>query len=248
MNPWFKLLLDLLFSAALPIWVLNNLTNTLGTVPTYVLAGFIPAGWIVLDLLVISRRFNVIASYAALVGVGNAMLTLWFVDGWVYAVRDSAAMWVNALFFGGSALWGKPVTAYFLAQIFNPDTPARRAAFDDFLRQPALWRTLKRTALGVGLATLALGLVNTGLNLWIVTAAFGTPDFNAQVAQVNAITRIALTVPMMLAVGFAVYQAQHQVYAHLPAEPGKPQYESDFWRLMELRAASAPSQPPATTA
>ncbi len=248
MNPWFKLALDLAFSAALPIWILNTQTETLGTVPAYVLAGFIPAAWIVLDLLVITRRFNVIAAYAASVGVGNAMLTLWFVDGLLYALRDSAAMWVNTLFFGGSALGGTPVTAFFLAQIFNPDTPARRAAFDEFLRQPALWHTLKRTALGVGAATLGLGLVNTGLNWWLVTAAFGTPEFNAQVAQVNTITRIALTVPMMLAVGFAVYQAQQQVYAHLPTEPGKPQHESDFWRLMELRTAPASQTPPQPTA
>ncbi len=242
MNPFLKLLLDLFFSAGLPIWILNTQTSTLGTVPAYLLAGFLPAAWIVLDLLVITRRFNVIAAYAASVGVGNAMLTLWFVDGLLYALRDSAAMWVNTLFFSGSALWGKPVTAYFLAQIFNPDTPARRTAFDQLLREPAIWNGLRRTALVVGGATLVLGVVNTGLNLWLVTAAFGTPEFNAQVAQVNAITRIALTVPMLLAVGWAVYQAQQQVYAHLPTEPGKPQHESDFWRLMDLRAANSPEK------
>jgi hypothetical protein len=55
------------------------------------------------------------------------------------------------------------------------------------------------------------------------------------VAQVNAITRIALTIPDLLAFGVAFWLIYRALFRHLPQEEGKAQIESDFWDLVRLR-------------
>jgi len=87
----------------------------------------------------------------------------------------------------------------------------------------------------LALLNAATSFANFLLNLWIVTAPFGTGEFNSQVAQVNAITRLALGIPEFLAVGFAIwwiiYSLHSRLYSQLPAGTGK----SEFWELVEMR-------------
>jgi hypothetical protein len=77
------------------------------------------------------------------------------------------------------------------------------------------------------------GVANFVLNVWIVTAPFGTDLFNAQVARVNAITRVALTIPELAGWGAAMWMVFSALYAPLPEMPGK----KDFWELVEEREA-----------
>ena len=55
----------------------------------------------------------------------------------------------------------------------------------------------------IGVTNLAAGAVNFVINYRIVLAPFNTPAFNDQVANVNAITRLVLVLPDMLALFFA---------------------------------------------
>ena len=71
------------------------------------------------------------------------------------------------------------------------------------------------------------------LNLSVVTAPFGTAEFNGQVARVNAITRLAIGIPEFLVMGFAISLVYWTLYSRLPDATG----ESNFWELVELRGA-----------
>ncbi|MEM9818236.1 MAG: hypothetical protein AAF827_17750 [Cyanobacteria bacterium P01_D01_bin.6] len=85
------------------------------------------------------------------------------------------------------------------------------------------------------MATLLTGVANFFLNLQIVVADFGTVAFNQQVAQVNAITRIALTIPEFISIGIAAASIRRAMLYYLPKENGKDQSESDFWDLLQQR-------------
>jgi hypothetical protein len=88
------------------------------------------------------------------------------------------------------------------------------------------------------------GALNFFLNLSIVVAPFGQEAFNQQVAQVNAITRIALLLPNFVAFGVAfwlVFRALYrELYRAIPSEQARPPGEADIWELIRLREAHAP--------
>jgi hypothetical protein len=71
------------------------------------------------------------------------------------------------------------------------------------------------------------------LNLWIVTAEFGTETFNIQVAEANAIARFAIAIPEALALMVVVGLSLKVIYARLPGDPN----DEDFWEQLESRQA-----------
>jgi hypothetical protein len=89
----------------------------------------------------------------------------------------------------------------------------------------------------------ATAAINFALNLWIVTAPFGTAEFNSQVARVNAVTRLTLGVPEFLVMGLAIwwviYSLHSQLYSQLPDTVGR----RDFWELIEAQGKGTPARP-----
>ena len=61
-----KLTLDILIGAVAPVVILKYGTAPLGTLPAYLLAALVPVAYVLLDLLLITRRFNFITSYGGL--------------------------------------------------------------------------------------------------------------------------------------------------------------------------------------
>jgi hypothetical protein len=242
MKPSIKLPLDILMGAVIPILVLNNLTRPLGAPVAYVLAALVPVAWVAVDLLFITRRFNYITSYIGLSAIINGLLAFWFVDGLLFALKDSVGLLVSALAFGGSLLVGKPLLAAFFGQGLNADTPDRLAALADLLAERGVRRGVAVGTAIVVLTNLLLAAINFWLNLTIVVAPFGVEAFNSQVAQVNAITRVAFPIPSILSIGLAIFLVYRVVYRSLPSEGEKPQLESDFWTLMALREARSPAR------
>lgn len=231
MNRSLKLALDVLMGAVVPILVLSYLTDPLGAVPAYVVSALIPVGWVLIDLLFISRRFNVITGFLGLSAVVRGVLAFWFVSGALFALKDSAGILATAVVFAGSVLVGRPVMRAFAVQSLDPRTPAQEAAlgalFADRRVARAAWWSTAALAATYAVSTVA----NFWLNLAIVTAPFGTGAFNGQVARVNAITRIALGIPEFVAMGISLWVLFSAVYAQLPEPPG----ERGFWELVQLR-------------
>jgi len=226
-----KLTLDIVLGAVVPILVLTHLTDPLGTVPAYLLAALIPVGWVFVDLFFISRRFNFITGFLGLNAVVRGVLAFWFVDGVLYALKDTAGTAVVVLVFGGSLLVGRPVVRAFLEQGLDPRTPEQESALDRLFGERPVRRALFWGTALLALVSAVVGVANFLLNLWIVTAPFGTEAFNAQVAQVNAITRVALTIPEVLGWGAAFLLVYRAFQAQLPDVPG----EGDLWQLIRLR-------------
>ena len=235
MSKTLKLALDILIGAAIPILVLKYGTEPLGALNAYLTAAMIPVVWVLLDLLLITRRFNFITSFVGLTSLMRGALAFWYVDGLLFALKDSVSYVVSFLVFGATALMGSPVTRAIALQGLSPDTPEREQQMDRLLDEPTVGRAMRNAGILIGVTNLAAGAVNFAINYRMVLAPFNTPAFNDQIANVNAITRVALVLPDMVAIFFAFSMMYKAMYALLPADAGTDPSDGDFWTLLARR-------------
>ena len=233
MNRRVKLVLDIAMGAVIPILILNNLSEQLGAITTYIVAAFVSVAWVLIDLFFITKRFNFITSYAGAFAIGRGLLAFWFVDGIQFAFKDSVGSIFTVVVFGGSIILCRPIMYYFLVQGLSPSSSRQEKLLNELLAESRVYRALVNGTILVLLITLFTGVVNFFLNLQIVVADFGTTAFNQQVAQVNAITRIALAIPEFIGIGIAAVLIRRAMFYYLPEEDDED--ESDFWDLLELR-------------
>ncbi len=226
-----KIFLDFLFGLIIPIVILSRFSDELGNVTAYVVSALVPVAWVIVDLLFITKRFNFITSFLGLNAVVRGILAFWFVDGAAYAFKDSAPSLLWVAVFGASLAFGRPLIGAFLEQTFDPRTPEQERSLRDLFDEGPTRRALWFGTLAMVVLSTVTGAANFFLNLWIVTAQFGTQAFNAQVAESNAIARFAIAIPEALALMVVVGLALRTVYARLPGDPS----DKDFWELMELR-------------
>ena len=232
MKQAWKLPLDILVGAVIPILILNNLSDRLGPTLAYVVAALIPVLYILADTLFISRRFNVITTYAALGAIVRGALAFWFVDGTLFAIKDCASMLITAAAFLGSIAIGKPMMQFFMAQVFQADSPEKRTKVQALLAQSGVRRALVVGSAFVIVFSLLEAAVNFGVVSNIVLASFGSGDFNVQVAQAHAYTRVPFILGSLVAFGLGFWLAYRAIYKVLPRDEGRSQMESDIWDLM----------------
>lgn len=231
MSRSLKLGLDFLFGLIIPIIILSRFSDELGNITAYVVSALVPVTWVFVDLLFVTKRFNFITSFLGLNAVVRGILAFWFVDGVAYAFKDSVPSLLWVVVFGASLVFGRPLIGAFLEQSFDPRTREQERSLRDLFDEAPVRRALWMGTAAMVAISLVTGAANFFLNLWIVTAEFGTGTFNAQVAESNAIARFAIAIPEALALMVTVGLALRAVYARLPGEPG----EKDFWELMELK-------------
>ena len=230
----YKLVLDIVMGSVIPIIILNNLNEQLGTETTYVVAALVPVAWVLVDSLFITKRFNFITSYVGAFAMLRGLLAFWFVDGLQFALKDSVGFIFTAMVFGGSIVIRKPIIRYFLMQGLSPSLPEQEKSLKELLRESKVYRSLVKGTKAVLMINLMTGVANFFFNLQIVVAEFGTTMFNQQVAQVNAITRIVLTIPEFIGIGVAAMFIRRAMFYYLPKESDKEQSDSDFWDLLRL--------------
>ena len=228
-----KLFLDILMGSVIPILILNNLNERLGTEITYVVAALVPVAWVLIDSLFITKRFNFITSYVGAFAIMRGLLAFWFVDGIQFAFKDSVGTIVMSLVFGGSIIIRKPIMYYFLMQGMNPSSPKQEKSLKNLLKETRVYRALVNGTIIVLVVNLWTGIANFSLNLRIVVADFGTATFNQQVAQVNAINRTVLAIPEFIGIGIAAVLIRRAILYYLPEEDDTD--DSDFWDLLQLR-------------
>jgi hypothetical protein len=238
MSKPLKLILDILLGAVAPVVILKYGTAPLGTLPAYLTAAFVPVAWVLLDLFVITRHFNFISAYAGFGAIMRGALAFWYVSGALFAFKDSASYLLAVFVFGGSAFMARPVTRSIAMQGLLPETKDDERSLEHLLVEPTVVRALKQSALIIGATNLAAGLVNYAINYKIVVAQFGTPLFNDQVANVNAITRVVLVLPDMLALFWAFSLMYKAMYKLLPAEDPNNKDGENFWDLVKRREAA----------
>lgn len=235
MSKSFKLTLDILIGAALPIVILKYGTAPLGVLPAYLLAGLLPVGWVLLDLAFLTRQFNFISAYGGWSAIMRGALAFWFVDGALFAFKDSASYLFAVAVFGVPLLFGQPVTRSIARQGLAPDTEERRAWTERLLSTEGVRRALWRSSAIIAGTNLVAGLANFAINWWLVRAEFGTPLFNDQVANVNAITRLVLVLPDMVALFWSFRLMYRAIYAELPAAEQIDHRRGEFWELVKRR-------------
>ncbi|MFN4243345.1 MAG: VC0807 family protein [Tepidisphaerales bacterium] len=206
-----KLALDLTFGAVIPITILSFGTDYLGARPTFVLAGLIPAAYVFWDILFYSKRFNFITSVVAATAVAQGSAALLTVDGWKYALADTSGTIVTFLIFGVSLLLGRPIVNYFVVQVYQPETPEEEDLLWKMLRSKEVHRMMVLATLIILAENLLRGIGNYALNVWRVTAEFGTEEFNLQKRNVDSMTRFIMPVTAMGALFWAFYLVNARV-------------------------------------
>ena len=228
-----KLTLDVLLGAVVPILVLSYLSDPLGAVPAYLISALVPVGWVLADLIFITRRFNFITGVLGLNAIVRGLLAFWFVDGALYALKDTAGSILMVLVFGGSLVTGRPLLGVFVAQALDPRTPKQERSLERLFAERPVAKTLLISTAMLALLNAVTALINFLLNLWIVTASFGTGEFNSQVARVNAITRITLGIPEFLAMGFAIWWIIYSLHSRLYSRMPDVAEQRNFWQFVE---------------
>src|ERR671910_3895203 len=225
-----------------PSLLLSSFRAPMGAVPAYLLSALIPVGWVLADLFFISRRFNFITAFLGLNAIVRGLLAFWFVDGALYALKDTLGSILIVLVLGGSLLLGHPLLGAFVAQALDPRTPQQEASLERLFAERPVARTLLVSTAGLALLNALTAAINFLLNFRIVTAPFGTGEFNYQVARVNALTRLTLSVPeflvMGLAIGWVIYSLNSRRYSQLPDVDGR----RDFWELVEAQGKRGPAR------
>ena len=238
MPKYVKLALDIIIGAVAPVVILKYGTAPLGTLPAYLAAALIPVAWVLLDLFVITRRFNFITTYSGMGAILRGALAFWYVSGALFAFKDSASYLLAVIVFGGTLFIGRPVTRAIALQGLAPDTPQREASLERLLDEPTVFSKLRIATLAIALTNLGAGAFNYWINWYMVKAPFGTPLFNNQVANVNAITRVALVLPDMLCLFWAFSVMYKAIYVLLPPDQSDDPKGDEFWDLVARREAA----------
>ena len=226
-------MLDVVLGALVPILILSYGSEPLGNISAYLLAALIPVAWVFVDLFFITRRLNFITGFLGLNAVVRGILAFWFVDGVLYAVKDTIGALIAVAVFGGSLFIGRPVVRAFAEQSLDPRTPEQESALGRLFAERPVARSLFWSTGVLAFAFAATGLANFFLNIWIVTAPFGVDAFNDQVAKVNAITRVALIIPEFAAWGIAFALIYRAIHSRLPQSTE----DQSFWDLVAQREA-----------
>ncbi len=234
MKGFLKFILDIVMGAVIPILILSNLSRPLGAPTAYVIAALVPVSYVLVDTLLITRRFNFITSYTAATAILNGALAFWFVDGARFAIKDTIGPLFNLVLFGGSILVGRPILRYFLAQALSPDTKERRETVNIVLTEKTVFRGLIIGTIVITIDSVFICIVNFLLVINNVTAAFGTELFNQQIAQVSTFTRVAFPLASLLTYSIGVGIVLRAIYGVLPQKEGLSKVESPFMVLIDL--------------
>ncbi|MFQ3632585.1 VC0807 family protein [Roseiflexus sp.] len=227
-----KPVIDIVIGTVVPLVIFMRLTDTLGIPLAHVFAALAPVAYVLIDTLLISRCFNAITTYVALTSIMQGVLAFWFVDGWRYALKDTAGSIVAVLLVVVSLMVGRPVTRYFVTQVFQPDTPSKSAALEKIFRTPEVRSMFVVTTSVIGVLHLAFAIVNFMVNLNIVTAPFGAEDFNDQAVRMNVALGLAFAIVSLVVINQMLSWIYESVYSVVPLKQGKDPRAVDFWELM----------------
>ena len=218
-----KTVWDLIFTLVIPILILSP--NVLGegvgfasllgggrtgNVRAYLLAALIPVAYVLWDIL-INRNVSPVALLGGAGALFTGALAFWEVDGFWYAVKDSARSYLLGLAFLISVGTSVPLFRVFLDASSIGDAPEDRAATARAMREPTVHRGLVAGTLVFAAVDILGGIVNSYVNYQRVTATFGTEAFNAQVAEVNALMRIPGLLISLVGVAAALALVQRAV-------------------------------------
>lgn len=246
-----KIIVDLLFGAAIPLAILSW-GSDLGLSPrmTFVLAGLIPAAYVLGDVFFYSKKFNFITTVIAVTAVAQGVTSFLQVSGWKYALADTSGTIITLLIFGISLLMGRPIVNYFVVQVFQPENPDEEALLQRMLGEREVHKWMVIATLVILAESFVRGVGNFLLNTYRVTAEFNTPEFITQKRNVDALTRFIAPAMSFGALFIAFYLVNNAIekWIGTAGDEGGSFFNQIRKRLGIPTVADAPSAAPTAPA
>jgi hypothetical protein len=202
-----NIFLNLVLNIALPSLVLSKLSTAerLGPENALVLALLFPLSYGVWDYLQ-RRKVNFVSG----LGFVSTLLTGGFglakLDGLWFAVKEASVPAVIGLSVLLSMKSKRPLIREFLYNDQVIDIPKVDAALAARGSQTAFDRLLMQAGWLVAVSFLVSAVLNYALARWLLTAAAGTPEFNAQLGKMQWMSWPVIVVPSMGMMMFALWR------------------------------------------
>lgn len=202
-----NLLVNLLFNIAIPSLILAKASTPerLGPVVGLIVALAFPVSYGVWDF--VKRRE---ANFISIIGFASVFLTgglgLMQVDNFWFAVKEAAVPAIIGLAVWASMYTQRPLVRQFLFNEQAFDTAKIESAlvargnasvFDRLLRSSTYWLVASFTVSAV---------LNYVLARWLLKSPTGSPEFNAELGKMNALSWPVIVIPTMIITVYALWR------------------------------------------
>jgi hypothetical protein len=202
-----NLLLNLAFNLAIPALVLSKLSKPewLGPVAGLVVALAFPLGYGIWDFL---RRRQ--ANFISIIGFISVLLTgglgLMKTDNVWFAVKEAAVPTVIGIAVLVSLKSKRPLVHTFLYNDQVIDVPKVDAALAARNNRPAFERLLVTSSYLLTASFLVSAILNYALARYLLKSPAGTPEFNAELGQMQLLSWPVIVVPSMAMTLYALWR------------------------------------------
>lgn len=202
-----NLLLNLAFNLALPALVLSKLSKPewLGPVAGLIVALAFPLGYGIWDF---ARRRQ--ANFISIIGFVSVLLTgglgLLKTDNFWFAVKEAAVPTVIGIAVLVSLKSKRPLVHTFLYNEQVIDVPKVDAALAARGTRAGFERLLVTSSYLLTLSFLVSAVLNYGLARYLLKSPAGTPEFNAELGQMQLLSWPVIVLPSMAMTLYALWR------------------------------------------
>jgi hypothetical protein len=202
-----NLLVNLLFNIAIPSLILAKASTPerLGPVWGLIIALAFPLGYGAWDF--VQRRQ---ANFISIIGFANVMLTgglgLMQVNNFWFAVKEAAVPSFIGLAVWGSMFTSRPLIRQFLFNDQAFDTGKIEGALRERGNLETFNALLKSSTYWLGLSFSLSAVLNFALARWLLQSPTGSPEFNAELGKMNALSWPVIVLPTMIITIFALWR------------------------------------------
>ncbi len=202
-----NLLINLLFNIAIPSLLLAKASTPerLGPVVGLVVALAFPLGYFIWDF--IQRRqanFISILGFVSVLATGG--LGLMAVDRSWFAIKEAAVPGLIGLVVWLSMFTSRPLVRQFMFNDQVLDVEKIEVALRERGRKPEFDRLLKSSTYLLVLSFALSSVLNFVLARWLLQSPTGTPEFNAELGKMNALSWPVIVIPTMIIMIFALWR------------------------------------------
>ncbi|MEM9009549.1 MAG: hypothetical protein AAGE59_39390 [Cyanobacteria bacterium P01_F01_bin.86] len=87
-----KIVLDFVVGFAVPVLILQHLSEPWGAMSAHIVVALVPMAWILISSCFIPQCFNFMASDVGTFALIQSLLALWLVNGMQFALQDTMGL------------------------------------------------------------------------------------------------------------------------------------------------------------
>lgn len=202
-----NLFLNLICNIAIPTVVLIKLSKDewLGPIWGLVVALAFPVGYFIYDLIV-RRKANILSVLGFVSVLLSGMFGLLKMNATWFAVKEATVPLVIGVFVLVTARSKNSLIRELLVNPQVVDVERVNSALDQRNQQPAFEQLLRRASVWIAGSFLVSAILNYALARYILRSPPATPEFNAELGKMNALSWPVIVVPSMLLMMFVFWQ------------------------------------------